>query len=197
MKDLGGPDCGEGKTSPADTKCCKKDPPVKCCNGVSSMIPTPGPGAANSSCAASCRTSRPGCLAAGSRFDLWDGGCKLAEEIEVGDELVGFGPNGRRRIQTVTHAMAQPYIRCLEIVYDGGAFQCSESHLLVTHDGRPLSVLQLSPNIGKLVREDGSTTTVLAVRDAGLNTIFKIGCQPDHNFVVAGIRHHNDIPKDH
>lgn len=182
---------------PSATSCPANPDPIGtpvCGYGYSGGTPTagmaPGYASQNVTCAMTVGGSAR-CLSGETPVRLWPEGCKVVGELEPGDTLVGPGPDGFMRPQTVQKDISSVTQRCLEIIYEGGSFVSSATHKVALSTGEYSAVADLLVGKHELLGEDGKPVKLLQIKDAGLHQVFAFNCEPDHLFVSQGIVHHN------
>jgi hypothetical protein len=120
---------------------------------------------------------------------LFDGGCKPAEEIEVGDELLTLSLAGEHAPEVVvrTFSLVQPLLR---FVHQRGEFFCSTTHRLLLEDRSDVPADTLKPG-DHLVAADGTASQIELIAPAGQAQVYGWTCEPTHTFIASGILHHN------
>lgn len=144
-------------------------------------------GAPSGTACTGCQTC--GCLAGSERVMLYDGGCKFANEVAVGDRLLTISTATEKMCDTVVDvfSMVQPTV---EILHASGRFTCSTSHRMVLADGSDAAVSQLRAG-DLLVGDDGAGVEILAIVPTGEGMVYGWTCEPSHTFVACGLVHHN------
>ena len=120
-----------------------------------------------------------------------DGGCKAAEEIAIGDEILTLSVTGspsRQSVRWVDRAI-QPL---LKVVHERGEFTSSVSHEVLLHNGTPICVSELEPE-HDLLGDDRLPVRVIATVRCGSGLVCAWTCEPEHTFVASGIVHHNKV----
>lgn len=135
-----------------------------------------------------CKISSTGCFVAGTDVLLADGSSKPIEDIETDDEVMAYNPETdqtekRRVVRTMVHENKPVY----DVVIDGDSWvTATEEHPFMVVGKGWTTAIDLEKG-DLLLRPDGSTTAVVAVRDAGRTaTVYNFEVEGLHDYYVRG-----------
>jgi len=177
----GSGDCGSQGAAGSNQCSPNGDCGPGCQYGANSGLPGQGgtPGPSNTTC-------EDACVAGDTRVALFDGGCKCAAEIEVGDRLLGF----RGSEETVSKTY-RGYEDTLELITEAGILVCSRLHVLLDPEEKeiPAGQLRLGDHILTAV---GQPAEVRSIRSLGVTRVFGWTTQPSHIYQAGSFLNHNE-----
>ena len=133
-----------------------------------------------------------GCVGRDAMVTLESGEQIPASELTHLQKVLGFDANGQTRVQTVL-AMSCHAAPGVSVETSHGKLVCSHTHSLFLESGE-VTVAGLLTQGAMILTSDGSPTEVLNLENLGSTEVISITCEPDHTFIVDGLRSHNVKP---
>ena len=180
---------GGGGLCPSEGGCCGGDPgPGQQEAGCSEMCP-PGDSVSGMSCQGGGMCETRTCMIGSTQVLMADGTTKAIEDVDVNDEVAGFGPSGVPRDQIVNRLVISR-AAVVTVNFNGGSFTCTTYHPVFLTDWTVKRVENLEVG-DQLADKDGNGLEVTSIEPAGTARVYSFECAPDHVFIAEGVRQHN------